>query len=407
MTSDPDRTQTTATPDLASAPPATLPCQKHRFSLPDGLHYLNCAYMAPLPDTVEAAGITGIRRKRIPTDLPPEAFFDESLALRRSFARLVDLDDPHRIAIIPAVSYGMATVASNTPVGQGQNVVVLHEQFPSNVYAWHRLTRSRGAELRTVDPPEGLEGRGARWNERILEQIDADTALVALGHVHWADGTLFDLAAIGRRAREVGAALIVDGTQSVGALPFSVREFQPDALICAGYKWLFGPYSLGVAYYGPRYDEGTPLEESWLLRRNSENFSGLVQYQDDYQPGALRYDVGERSNFILVPMLKAAIDLLNEWGVANVQAYCRRLNEPLLEEAERLGFAIEDETWRGAHLFGVRLPQRLPMERVSAALEARSVMVSVRGNALRISPNVYNEAADVDALCEALREARG
>ena len=115
--------------------------------------------------------------------------------------------------------------------------------------------------------------------------------------MHWTDGTRFDLAAIGARAREVGAALVVDGTQSVGALPFDVQQLRPDALVCATYKWLMGPYSLGFAYLGPRFDDGEPLEETWIGRRGSENFKELVDYQDDYQPGALRYDVGERSNF--------------------------------------------------------------------------------------------------------------
>jgi len=124
--------------------------------------------------------------------------------------------------------------------------------------------------------------------------------------VHWTDGTRFDLVAIGRAARRVGAAFVVDGTQSVGALPFDVREIQPDALVCAGYKWLLGPYAMGAAYFGPRYDAGDPIEENWITRRGSDDFQRLVAYQDEYAPGAIRYDVGERSNFILLPMFIAA-----------------------------------------------------------------------------------------------------
>ncbi|NBC06158.1 MAG: aminotransferase class V-fold PLP-dependent enzyme, partial [Bacteroidetes bacterium] len=86
------------------------------------------------------------------------------------------------------------------------------------------------------------------WNEAILDAIDERTALVSLAHVHWADGTLFDLPAIRQRATEAGALLVIDGTQSVGALPFDIQEIQPDALICAAYKWLMGPYTTGLAY---------------------------------------------------------------------------------------------------------------------------------------------------------------
>ncbi|HEV2733391.1 MAG TPA: aminotransferase class V-fold PLP-dependent enzyme, partial [Longimicrobiaceae bacterium] len=382
-----------------------LPCQKSGFSLPEGLHYLNCAYMGPLSARVEEAGIAGIRRRRDPTSITPADFFPEADAVRERFARLVNAPDPRQVALVPAVSYGLAVVARNTPLGHGQNVVVVGEQFPSNVYPWRRMAAGAGAEVRTVAAPEGAQGRGEGWNARILEAIDPRTALVALGHVHWADGTRFDLESIGARAREVGAALVVDGTQSVGALPFDVQRIRPDALVCASYKWLMGPYGAGTAWFGPRYLDGVPLEENWIAREGSEDFAGLVRYREAYQPGALRYDVGERSNPVLLPMLRAALDQLLEWTPEAVQAYCRALTAGLVEEARALGYAVEDERWRGAHLFGLRAPAGVELSRVQEALARRRVAVSVRGSAVRVSPNVYNDAADVAALRDALREA--
>lgn len=382
-----------------------LACQKDCFSLPPDLHYLNCAYMSPLSKTVEEAGIRGIQRKRVPAHIGPEDFFAESDEARRLFARLIH-GDARRVALIPAASYGLATVARNTPVGKGQNLVILHEQFPSNVYSWRRLADETGATVRTVPPPGSPEDRGRRWNTRVLEAIDRDTAVVALPHVHWADGTRFDLAAIGARAREVGAAFIVDGTQSVGALPFDVREIRPDALVCAGYKWLMGPYGLGLAYYGPRYDDGVPLEENWIGRKGSRNFSGLVAYEEAYEPGAVRYDVGERSNFTLVPMLVAGLRQVLDWDPGAIQAYCAALTAPALDEARRLGFRVEDAAWRGAHLFGLRAPADLRIDTLRETLEAHRVSVSVRGTAVRISPHVYNDEDDVAALGAALRACR-
>jgi selenocysteine lyase/cysteine desulfurase len=383
----------------------TLACQKHLFSLPSDVHYLNCAYMAPLAHSVEAAGVAGLQRKRVPSRIRPEDFFEESDLVRRRFASLVNVPDPQRIALIPSVSYGIATVAKNTPLKAAQNVVVVDEQFPSNVYAWRRLCQERGATLRTARPPEAVDARGRTWNERILASIDRDTALVALGHVHWADGTRFDLEAIGSRCRAVGAALVVDGTQSVGALPFDVQHLQPDALICAGYKWLLGPYSIGVAYFGPRYDNGVPLEENWIAREGSQHFGGLVRYTDAYQPGAIRYDVGERSNFVLLPMLAAALEQIGAWGPASIQSYCRSLTQDLLTAARAMGFQLEDETWRSAHLFGIRVPPHLSTDRLREALAARNISVSVRGSAVRIAPHVYNDTSDVEALHDALLAA--
>lgn len=382
----------------------SLECQKKAFSLPDGLHYLNCAYMSPLPRTVEEAGLQGIVRKRNPSALGTEDFFEESQEVRRLFAGLVNAPDPDSVAIIPSVSYGIGIAARNTELTAGQNIVLLHEQFPGNVYGWRRLAGERGAEVRMVQPGEG-GGRGRRWNERILEAIDRDTGVVALAPVHWTDGTFFDLKAIGARAREVGAALVIDGTQSVGALPFDVQELEPDALIVASYKWLMGPYSIGVGYFGPRYADGVPLEETWIAREGSEDFRALVDYQDGYQPGAVRFDVGERSNFILVPMLVAALRLILDWRPERIQAYTTELGRELMMEAQGLGYAVEEASHRVGHIFGMRMPENLEMDRLRKALHDENVSTSLRGSALRVSPHLFNDDEDVAALRRALRVA--
>jgi len=392
------------TPSRAASEP--LPCQREAFSLPPELHYLNCAYMSPLPKVVEEAGMRGMIRKRDPSALFPADFFEESHEVRKLFAKLVNVPDPDSVAIIPSVSYGVGVAARNTPLTSGQNVVLLEEQFPGNVYGWRRVAWESGAEVRVVGPgPEEGQGRGRRWNERILEAIDLGTGVVALAPVHWTDGTVFDLDAIGARAREVGAALVIDGTQSIGALPFDVQKVQPDALIVAGYKWMLGPYSIGVGYFGPRYANGVPLEETWIAREGSEDFRALVDYQEGYQPGAVRFDVGERSNFILVPMLVAALRLLLEWDPARIQAYTQELCRDFLEEAEFLGYALEEEQYRAGHIFGLRIGEGMEMERLSEALQEEKVSASLRGSALRVAPQVYNHEDDVEALRRALRAA--
>jgi selenocysteine lyase/cysteine desulfurase len=223
--------------------------------------------------------------------------------------------------------------------------------------------------------------------------------------VHWTDGTRFDLEAVGERCRAVGAALVVDGTQSVGAVPFDVERVKPDALVVAAYKWLLGPYALALGWFGPRFDDGTPLEETWIARAGSEDFQGLVDYVDDYQPGAVRYDVGERSNFALLPGLEAALELVLAWTPDEVSAHGARLTAPLLDEARGLGFRVEDDAWRSPHLFGLRMPAGLDLAALRAALEARNVFVSLRGTSLRVSPHLYNDDGDVAALLEGMRAA--
>lgn len=382
-----------------------LACQKGEFSLPNDLHYLNCAYMSPLPKRAEAQAIAAVEKSRVPSQYTDDDWFGVTDRIRDRFAELVHLPDPKRVAIIPSASYGIATVAANTPVSSHQNIVIVEGQFPSNVYSWRRIAGETGAELRTVGPPDSNDNRGMIWNRHVLESIDADTAVVALGPVHWSDGTRFDLEAIRDRTSEVDAAFVIDGTQSVGAMPFDAELIRPDALVCASYKWLLGPYCIGVAYYGERYDDGLPIEDSWINREGSENFSAVASYVDAYQPGARRYDVGEKSHFILGPMLVAAIELLLEWGVDEIQPYCGELMGEVLDQARELGYHVEDESWRAHHLVGIRTPPQVPLDRLQKALADRNVSVSLRGSAIRVSPHVYNDEHDVASLAEALEKA--
>jgi selenocysteine lyase/cysteine desulfurase len=352
---------------------------------------------------VEAAGLAGMRGKRNPMRVSPTDFFTTTEQLRTEFAKLIGSTDSNRIVLIPAASYGLANAMANIRLSAGDKVIVASEQFPSNYYPWERLCSDQRGTLIRVSPPDPLEHRGQQWNQRILEAIDNRTRVVALGHVHWADGTRFDLKAIRKRTRETGSLLIIDGTQSVGAMPFDVNEIQPDALVCAGYKWLMGPYSLGLAYYGPAFDEGRPIEENWINRKNSEDFTALVNYQEAYQPGSLRYEVGEHSNFILVPMLLEAIKQVNRWKPEAIQTYTASISRKAIVQLRNGGCWVEDEPYRGNHLFGVRVPASVDISRLKETLKKKNISVSFRGSAMRISPHVYNTATDLNRLVEAIK----
>ncbi|MFY0594087.1 aminotransferase class V-fold PLP-dependent enzyme [Roseivirga sp.] len=377
--------------------------QKHLFNLPDDITYLNCSYMSPMLKSVAEIGVHAIYAKDDPSTNKPEDFFNNTKGLRTEFARLIDAPSERSCAITPSVSYALANVAKNLRAGKGDNIVIADEQFPSNFYAWDTLSKEKGIELKVVSAPDLKEGRGKRWNELILEAIDGNTKMVATGHVHWADGTKFDLKAIRQRADEVGSILVIDGTQSIGALPFSVQEFRPDAVVAAGYKWMMGPYATGVSYFGEYFKDGAPIENNWMNRLNSEDFGNLINYQEAYQPGSIRYEVGESANFILTPMLTHAIAQVNEWGQENIQAYCAEITKPYINELLNLGVSIEDNAFRGEHLFGLRLPKHMDMENIKHRFAEQRIFVSVRGNSIRISPNVYNDASDLEKLVDTFK----
>ncbi|GAB2588869.1 aminotransferase class V-fold PLP-dependent enzyme [Spirosoma areae] len=384
--------------------------QTDKFTLPDGTHYLNCATRSPLSRAVEQAGYEAIRRDTNPFGLRPDDFFSGAIRVRALFSQLINNANTDRIAVIPSVSYGMAIVARNLHrkpgIRAGQRIVLIGDEFPSDVYAWGRVCTDLGLSITTVAMPDEFP-RGPLWNERLLEAIGPGTALVVVPPVHWMYGIRFDLEAIGQRARAVGAWLAVDGTQSIGALPFDLATVQPDAVICAGYKWLMGPYSIGLAYYGPAFDEGIPLEEGWMNRLDSNQFHRLMDYQPAYRPKAYRYNVGEHSHFLQMPMLEAALTQLLDWQPARIQAYTKNLMADAWPILENLGCRVEPKNGnqgRSHHLIGLWLPDHADPMAVQQALLAKNVSVSVRARALRIAPHMYNTRKDVEALVDVLSE---
>lgn len=379
---------------------APLPSQRNLFDLPEGVAYLNCAYMSPQLRSVTEAGLTAVPRKARPWERTvPDGWFADPEALRTAAARLMG-GAADGVALVPSVSYAIATAAANVPVRGGQNIVVLAEQFPSNYYAWRTLAADRGAELRTARRPP-REG----WTGAVLEAIDDDTAVVAVPNCHWSDGAFVDLVRVGEGARAVGAALVVDASQSLGAYPIDVGEVQPDFLASVTYKWQLGPYELAYLYVGPRWREmGRPIEASWLARADAEDFTGLVDYTDEYAPGARRFDMGGYPQFILGPMALAGLNQLLEWGVDRVRATITPITRRIADEARGMGCDVLEEGERVGHMLGVRLPEGVPPE-LTGRLEQAGVYVSVRGDAIRISPHVYNDANDVERLLAVLRES--
>ena len=320
-----------------------LTSQRSEFFLPPDLTYLNCAYMSPMSRRVENAGLAGLRAKRVPSEIQPSDFFDASEFVRHGFAQLIGASTAAQISIGPSVSYAVATAAKNIQPGPGDEILILNEQFPSHVYSWRRLAEESGARLVIINPPEDGSERGSAWNERIINAINPKTVAVCLPIVHWTDGTLFDVETMAERARAVGALVIIDGTQSVGALPVNIASLQPDVLVCAGYKWLMGPYSIALTFWSERLLDGVPLEENWITRKGSEDFASLVDYAQDYQPGAIRFDVGERSNFILMPMMREALALIEMWNPNRIQDYCQMITENALREIRNLGYLIASD----------------------------------------------------------------
>ncbi|MFE3284338.1 aminotransferase class V-fold PLP-dependent enzyme, partial [Streptomyces sp. NPDC059233] len=252
-----------------SAPDHAVPLAPARalFDIPDDIAYFNTASLAPTLRAGLRAGGAALKRRAQPWRIQAADWFDAAEERRGLFAALIGAgaDD---VALVPATSYGMAVAAANLDAAPGSRVLVLADEYPSGIYTWWRFTERTGARMLTV-----RREAGQTWTEAVLAVLDETVAVVSVPQVHWTDGTWLELERVAPAARAVGAALVVDASQSAGAVPLDVAVLRPDFLVTVGYKWLLGPFGLGYLYVSPARQDGRPLEENWILRQDAQDFA--------------------------------------------------------------------------------------------------------------------------------------
>jgi selenocysteine lyase/cysteine desulfurase len=382
---------------IVSQEPRPLPVQRELFDIPDDVAYFNCASLSPELRAATEAGAGALARRARPWRIASADWFSDVEERRALFARLAGVD-ADGVAMVPATSYGLAVAAANLTARPGQRVLVLADDYPSNWYTWRRFAARTGAEVVAVE-----RGDGRSWADVVVEATDERTAVVAVLAVHWTDGGAVDLAAIGDRAREAGAALVVDASQALGAMPLDLAAIRPDYLVSVGYKWLLGPFALGYLYVAEDRRDGVPLEENWISRLGSEDFAALTDYQGRYQPGARRFDVGQRTAFETTPMAVAALRQLLDWEVPRITATLGRVTGRIQREVEALGLTLTSSD-RVPHMLGIGLPDQA-RARVAGALADAGVFAGVRGSSLRVSPHLWTTDQDIERLVGALSTA--
>ena len=373
-----------------------IPSQKHLFDIPDEVAYLNNAYMSPLMHSVAAAMKKGISRKAQPWDYTSEEFFTYPEEARKLAAQIYG-GSADNIAIVPSASYGLQTAANALPLSQGQKVLVLEDQFPSNIYPWQDRARKVGAEVIILPTPQNDD-----WTQVLLAAIDAQTAIVAIPQTHWASGVTIDLKHIRRTLDDVGGALVLDLTQSLGAQPFNALEIRPDFAVTATYKWMMGPYSMGFLYVDPKWHGAEPLEHNWMNRAGSEDFTGLTNYQEAFQPAARRFDMGEKSNPAQLLGASAAMRQILDWGVDNIAQTLQAKTDYIADELTGNLMTPIERNLRAPHYLGLRFSGGIP-KGLAASLAEDNIYVSVRGPAMRVTPHLYSTEADIARLIKALK----
>jgi len=371
------------------------------FDIPRDICYLNAAYMTPQPRFVVEAAMRGATRRSQPWQIAPSDFFKEVESLRAAFARQVGCSADN-IAIVPSAGYGVSCAANNLSTRPGNVILALNDQFPSNYYAWHRQALVSEAEFHIV-----RKEAGQSWADALLDAIKRrgdNIAIAALEGHHWATAGFVDLETVIPALRNVGARIVLDLTQTIGAYRIDISRLAPDFMVAAGYKWQFCPYGVAFLYVDDRYFDGVPIEEAWMNRDGAEDFSRLADFTDLYQPGARRFDVSEKSSFSNIAGAVAALQLLEKWGIGTISETLAVTNARIAEILASHGFETTAADARAPHFQGARLPAADP-RKLAARLVDNGVYASVRGDHLRVAPHLYTDDEDLARFDDALGAA--
>lgn len=378
--------------------PTPLPSQRSLFDIPSDVAYFNCAYNSPQLNVARERLLASVVRKSHPWERTPDDFFADA-DLMRNLAASAFGGAAEGYAIVPAASYGLSTAARalQPKLAPRDRILVLDEEFPSNYYPWQRIAGETGAVLDVVARPSNGD-----WTQALLTRLDRDVRVVAAANCHWTNGAYVDLMAVSRACRDIHAALVVDATQSFGAMPLSLAEVRPAFLIAAGYKWLLCPYGVSLLYVDEDWRDSSPLEETWLARRGAENFAGLTKYVDAYLPGARRFDVGEKCTASL-PAALAALEQIGSWTVERIALSLSEINRQIADCLEGLDFQLPPAHMRCPHMIGALLPAAYRGDFVGT-LRTKNIFISQRGNAVRFAPHLHINDDDLARLLQTIED---
>lgn len=385
--------------DLAAAPVSD------EFGPFHGRAWLNCAHQGPLPRGAQRAAIEAIELKRTPARLNDALFAEVPARLRATLGRLVNAP-PEQIALTNSTSYGFNLLAQGLPWRAGDEILCVEGEFPATVVPWKPLER-RGVRVRIIPAPGA-----ALTAERLAAEITPRTRAVCASWVFSFFGHAIDLAACGQACRERDVLFFVNASQALGARAIDVASLPIDALSCCGFKWLCGPYATGFAWLSPpileRLDFPNP---HWLrLQQKAAGAAGVdlereLDYELPPETTADAYDVFCSANFMNFMAWTESVEHLLEIGLQRIEEHDQSLVERLVAGLpEALTLLSPREPTLRSTLVLVRHVDRERTATIARELEVRGIDVAVRDGKLRLSPHLYNGAADIDRALEALQE---
>ena len=363
------------------------------FPACEGRTYLNCAAVAPGSTRVRAAINAWLDDHVAQGNMASGQWWTRAAEARARTAALIGAS-PEEVAFVRSTSHGLAMVAEGLDWRPGDEVAVASAiEYPSNVYAWKHLA-DRGVRLREIRAVDG-----AVTPEAVEDAIGPRTRLVAVSSVQFASGHRTDVDAIGRLCRDRDVLFVVDAIQQAGAFPIDVKASGIHAMAACSHKWMLGLLGIGFLYV-----------DRDLLARLRPVLVGWHSVEDPFAFDGTRFDLRADASrleeaapsFPLVYGLGAAVEMLLDAGVADVASHITGLLDRAANALEAIGCEVSPAPEHRAGILMIK-----PAADVDALAEAcaeRNIAVSVRRGRLRLSPHLYNNEDDVDALVELLRD---
>jgi cysteine desulfurase/selenocysteine lyase len=358
------------------------------FPVTRNLTYLNHAALGPLSTPASEAMRKQAEDQRDYGALHWREWYAEYDLARESAARLIGAE-PGEIAFLKNTSEGLSFVAEGFRWERGDNVVTTGLEFPSNVIPWKKLER-RGVECRTAARPEQIE-----------ELIDDRTRIVTVSSVAFHTGERVDIETLGAICKRRNVLLCVDAIQSLGMIPMDVRRANVAFLAADCHKWLCGPEGTTIFYVAAEHLERLDvLEHGWT---NIERHGKFIGCGTELLPDSRRFEAGS-ANTNGIYGFRAAVDLLLEIGVEEIEREVVRLASRLADGLEGIGWSVSSPRPIASGIIGATPPnvEKRSLLWWHRKLEEQGIVCAPREAMLRFSPHVYNTDEEVDAVSRAL-----
>lgn len=358
----------------------------------DGKIWLNVAGEGPLPHVAMEALKDAVEWKLQPFLLTVPKFLSVPQQLKAAIATLIHLD-PQDIILGNSATYGIHMLANGLVLNNSDEVLLMQNDFPSNILPWIAL-RKKGVVIRELKPQNHV-----LTIDEITSAVSPSTKVLCLSWVHTFSGHKIDVAKIGSFCREKGIIFILNASQAIGAFPVDVSQLAVDAVVCAGYKWLCGPYATGFCWIRPEVRQRLQYNHAyWQAVLNESQLNSVEPISDFELTSARHYDMFATANFFNYLPWHASVTYFEKLGMEKVAQYNQQLVGMIIDGVDKSHFSFISPTEPDQRTNLVVLTCQNPEqnEAVFNRLKEAGIFGAFWKGNIRVSPHIHNTRNEID-----------